>query len=688
MLAIVYWVIYLLCGCAIIRLLLPRMRPIARVWLGLCLGIMLMMWLPALMAFVMDFTVAAHLWAFIPLAALVAASFLLRDKREMQGWDEKETQLLKMLLVVALPLTLLGAYLQWTHNIRPGLNGELRVGQSTYGDLNLHLGIITSLRNASFPADYSIFPGELLAYPFLMDSFSTSLMLFGMSLRDAVVLPGIVMMALTFGGYMVLAQRMASGKRAAVLATLFVFLNGGLGFFYLLDMQGVSLSGPAQSAGSLWGRIQNVLQGWYQTPTNHDSFDLYNLRWSNIICDMFVPQRTFLGGWCQLLPCLYLLYDALVPQLPGVAPCRSIGIIEGSDGPTAVYAHRPFDARRFVLLGLWAGMLPLLHTHSFLALGMVSVGWMVYDLIHARGQRAVSLANWAMYGALAVALAAPQLLKFTFSQIAASTGDSGYLRIHFNWVNNLGNGTLKDNYLWFYIKNIGVPFVLLLLSLLEKNEKRRFVASGAFVIFVISEFVVFQPNVYDNNKLFYVWWALCAVLAADYAVELYDKIKPLRARFAVAAVAVVLFFTSAGLTIARECISDYQLFSAQDVQAAEYIEKNTPADAMFISWTEHTNPVSALAGRRIVCGPGIWLYYHGFDIGERSSQLRAFYADPMGNLDLIERYGVQYIFIGSWERSDLVIAYTTIAENFELVFESSHGDIQIYKVPEEMLPRG
>ena len=46
-----------------------------RVWLGVSLGLLMMMWLPALIAFAVDFTWTAHLLALIPLAGLTAGCF-------------------------------------------------------------------------------------------------------------------------------------------------------------------------------------------------------------------------------------------------------------------------------------------------------------------------------------------------------------------------------------------------------------------------------------------------------------------------------------------------------------------------------------------------------------------------------------------------------------------------------------
>ena len=40
-------------------------------------------------------------------------------------------------------------------------------------------------------------------------------------------------------------------------------------------------------------------------------------------------------------------------------------------------------------------------------------------------------------------------------------------------------------------------------------RQNRLIALGAFLILLVAEFVLFQPNEYDNNKLIYVWFLLC-----------------------------------------------------------------------------------------------------------------------------------------------------------------------------------
>jgi hypothetical protein len=591
-----------------------------------------------------------HLLALIPLAALTLDAWLLRDKsRRPRAFEAADRSEIRLLLVIALPLTVLGAFLQYTHNLRPE-GGALYVGQSSYGDLALHTGIITSLQNAKFPADYSILPGARLSYPFLADSLSTTGMILGLNLQSALNIPGTLMLALTFSGYTLLASRMAGSRRAAGLAVLLWFINGGLGFFYSFDMLGVA-QGTAGSnelqTGTWLGRLRLIMDGWYQTPVNHAEFTTYNLRWSNIIADMLTPQRTFLAGWAFLFPCLYLLYDGL--------------------------RAKERNLRAFGLLGLIAGGLPLIHTHSFLALGLVSAGWLVWELFTRR-----ELKPFLLYGGLALLLALPQLLGFTFSQ----SSSEGFLRLQFNWVNNSGGAGLRDGYLWFYIKNIGLPFILLLLSLFEKDRKHRFIYAGAFAIFIVAELIIFQPNEYDNNKLFYAWFALCLPAVSDYAFTLWDRLKGLRARPLIAALAGVLFFLSGGLSIAREVVSNHQAYSPQAVEAARFTAEETEEGSIFMaSYDGHLNPVSALAGRSIVCGPALWLHWHGFDLSDRQRDILSFYRDPRANAAILGKYDVDYILLGPNERALSYADESLYEELFELVYADEYEDYIIYRVP-------
>ena len=76
---------------------------------------------------------------------------------------------------------------------------------------------------------------------------------------------------------------------------------------------------------------------------------------------------------------------------------------------------------------------------------------------------------------------------------------------------------MRDLYLWFYLKNIGLPFLALLLALFEKKPRWRRLFAMALPIILAAEFIRFQPNEYDNNKLFYLAWLICCMIARTLA---------------------------------------------------------------------------------------------------------------------------------------------------------------------------
>ncbi len=659
--SLAYMLMFLSFGVMTVRFLLPRHRLLNRLWLGMSLGLLEEMWLPALFAFAFGFGGTAHVLAAAAAAVITLLCSALRDRRDPAGWDPKEKTLLIQILAVALPLTVLGGFLQYTHVMRVAADGSWHVGQSTYGDLPMHLSFITNLAGKKFPADYPFYPGSRLSYPFLTDSLSSTFYLMGASLQAATVIPGTVMMALCYMGVLVLAREMTGGKKTVVLAALLFFLNGGLGFLYDFDLAG----GTNLAGEPVWAeRIRNILTGFYKTPTNQP--DPNNLRWSNVICDMMVPQRTTLGGWCMVIPCFYLMDSALRPRK----------------------VHEDRSMRALGLLAVWVGALPLIHTHSFLALGLMSAGAMVFDLIHGdpkvlisgRRSRGRILGRYAVYGGITLALALPQLVFFTFGQALNGEATHSFLTLQFNWVNNPGGQGMRDGYWWFYVKNIGLPFIALMMSIFEWNPRHRRIWAMMIPVILAAEFIRFQPNEYDNNKLFYLVWLMGCMVAADWFAIVWRKLKGLHGRYVLAVLAANVIFISAGLTIWRECVSDYVAFSAQSVEAGEYAREETPDDAVYMTGTQHLNPVLSIAGKTIVCGPDLWLYWHGFDTGERKAEIRAFYEDPEHHADILQKYGVSYIYVSSYERNDYDVDEEALRREYEAVFEN--GEATIYRVPE------
>ena len=219
----------------------------------------------------------------------------------------------------------------------------------------------------------------------------------------------------------------------------------------------------------------------------------------------------------------------------------------------------------------------------------------------------------------------------------------------------------------------------------KQGSVNRTLAVGALLIYTIAELIQFQPNEYDNNKLFYV--AFMAVLPAVglYLCRLWDALKTIRGRALLAAAFLFASTVSGVLTIGRELVSDYQLLSSDEVEAAEFVKENTDSDAMFLTGQQHNNAIAALTGRYILCGTGSYLYFHGIDYSAERIAAQLLFEQPGVNEALFDEYEIDYAYISARERSDFAVDREYYENNSLLVFEND--TIQIYALSDDAIQR-
>ena len=692
--------------------------------LGSVLGSFMISWLPILCALFLKFSVRAHVVALI--IAVAICFFYLTGRSTDDGQlslikrikttvsDLKQTLKNNPVIWVLIPLFVLIVVILDHHTISE-VDGAFHAGQSTYGDMNMHLGFITSIaKQKFFPPEYSILPGTRLAYPFLSDSISSSVYIWGASLRVSYMLPMFFAFAQVFFGMVAIGNALIGEKTRkglkVLLAFVLFFFNGGFGIWYFIH--------PATAEN-----FTRIFTAFYETPTNYIQENVY---WHNVICDMLIPQRATLFGWAVLFPLIALLLRSRK--------------YEGKE-----------KSRFYLLGGILAGGLPLIHTHSFLALGVLCAGTLFIELLDLsknekslignvghdnsnlskhdikiraavvigilfvltcismaqRSDEPLSdtallvigfgiiaifgigfvllivknavkqkdktwikdiLSTWGIFLLEVLIFALPQLVNFTFKQ---AQGEQ-FVRGAFNWANN--NPDIMNNYISFYLKNIGIVFILFVVMLIVGTRYQiRQVLPGC-LLWLICEFILFQPNPYDNNKLLLVAYLFFCIAVSDFVCEtLPDRLmsgfksrgttgdagrgKTRRVCTAViVCLVVVLGCSSAAFTIGREYVSDYELYGADYVKLAEWIEDNTEPGDVFLTATNHNNAVASLTGRNIVCGAGTFLYYHGLDYGTQENDVRTMYEDPELRDDLLDEYDVDYIVIGGVELGTYTIS--------------------------------
>lgn len=564
-----------------------------RAWIGSMLGVIGAMWAPVPFAFVFGFSYAAHILGTLLFGGISAAVWRFAPQSDETWLDNPKSV---FFLALSLPFVGILCYLLTTHILVPSPDG-FASGQSTFGDLPLHLGIATSIATQKvFPPQYSIFPGVPLSYPFLVDSLSSSLVLLGLPLRWAFLIPSYLLVTLLVMGFVLFAYELLKDRLATVLAAAFFFLNGGLGFSYFLDSVRTDPQG-----------FSRIFTAFYQTPANYVD---KNVVWANVICDMLVPQRTTLAGWAVFLLAIWLLYRAII--------------------------HK--QRRDFCLAGIVMGLLPMIHTHSFLGLGLFALAWFV--AYFPKTERREYFLNWLFFGGIALALALPQLFYWTFPQ---STG-GGFLKFHFDWANR------GDPWLWFWIKNVGLVFILLGPALLSNVKRFGRLYSPALLVFLVADFVVFQPNDYDNNKLFYLWYMFSVIVVSAFLVDLYRRMEANLGRDLLLGMLIMAGVYSGSLCIGREINSRYVQFDRYGVAAAEFAAQHTAKDALFLTANFHNNPIAALAGRNILLGSPCFVYFHGLNYQDRATQIQTMFVDKGRFQELSRQYGVDYVYLSNYER--------------------------------------
>jgi len=598
-------------------------------WAAVLFGLTGLMWSVIPFAFLFGFSRLAHFYGVLLLSAITVLILRFVPVRFNIPTSERLPQ---GILISILGFSLLIFGMIFMHTLLPK-DGGLYAGPGSYGDLPLHLGMITGLaEQKTFPPDYYFFPGARLAYPFLVNSLSASLYLFGMPLRSAVMIPSFFLAFAVVTGFLVLARTITCKTAPTILAALLFFSNGGFGFVYYL--------GGLKKNPEIFTRLF-AFTGTTPTPNNWATKNLY--MW-NVISHILVPQRASLAGWAVLFFALWLLYRAVTRK----------------------------DARFFMLAGIMAGLMPMIHTASFFILVAIALTWFVVYLFSSEDKKHYGL-QWLKFWLPLILLALPQLHIWTFTQVTSER----YLRFHFNWVNK------SDPWLWFWIKNVGPVFLLALPAILASPRERLKFYSGAITVFLIAEFVVFSQYAHDNNKAFFIWLAFTVMLVAEYLVLVYQRMKGLRGRGTFLGIIIFVSVFSGALTVTHDFICSWKVFSDRDVEAAEFVKTATPTDAIFLSSHFHNNPVNALAGRTILCGYDGWTFSFGLDYGPRAADIKKMYSRPEAFDPLREKYGVDYVIFSSRERSN----YKTGPEYFENRYPKifDNGQMAIYAVSERAI---
>ncbi len=546
------------------------------------------------------------------------------------------------------------------------------------GDLPFHLAVVTGFAyGENFPPQHPEFAGVRLTYPFVVDFVAAMFVRAGATLEGSLFWQNFALMMSLVGLLHRWALKQTRDRLAALVVPALVLLSGGLGWVVFLREAASSGQGLFTMLGSL----------------EHDYTRAYpGFEWGNAVTALFVTQRSILLGLSVALVVWTLWWDASEKSVgsrqtavgsveEGVSEVESRRVgkkkakgksargvsVKGAvedEGAAAdnsfAFCLRPFALRQMIAAGVVAGLMPLVHAHSFvvmmlmgacmaLAQGaavLVSKSEGTRDEAPVRARVWAVWRPWVLFAAAASVLALPQMF-FATRESAVNAGQ------FFGWEFGWAHG--QTNVVWFWIKNTAVFIPLLVVALAWRGagvSKRLLFFYLPFVLcFVVPNVYRLSPWVWDNIKVLLYWWVASAPLVALVLVRVWRRGGAWRA-----AALVLLFMQTAagGLDVWRAASSavERRSFEPAGLEFAEVIKRETAPRSLILHAPTYNDPVY-LTGRRTFLGYPGHVWSHGIDYGPREAELKRIYAGAADAPALVERAGIEYIVVGPLEREEM-----------------------------------
>jgi hypothetical protein len=560
-------------------------------------------------------------------------------------------------------ITLLLA-LVFSRAVYPQPDGIYTGFTNNLGDLPLHMQVINSfVQGHNIPPEDPSYAGVRFAYPFMADFFAAMLVRAGAGLVAAMWLQNMVL-ALSLVSLLHYWTLLLTRNRAAgLLAPLLVLFSGGLGWWLLFSDWSAS-----DGLFSLLGNLPHD----YTIIAEPNSL----LRWGNSLTTLFVPQRSILFGMPLAIFIFCEWWNVIAQEQ--VVPSAASGSQSGSRGKAGVRASRVQVAavfragpplivparNRMLAAGVCAGLLPLIHAHTFLALMSVAVCLL---LIFRSSWR-----SWLLFFGVAIALSLPQLLWLAH---AGAVNARSYL----GWQPGWDHG--DHNVLWFWFVNAG-PFLLALIAALAWRPGKlgpssrliKFYAPFIFC-FLIPNLIKLAPWVWDNIKVLFLWYIASTPLVALLLANWWQR----RSRWRwLAPVAFLSMVLAGSLDVLRVITgtTENREFDAQGIAIARTISAQAAPHALVLHAPTFNSPVF-LTGRRSLLGYPGWIWSRGLDYSQRDLDIQSIYSGEPGAAGLLRQYGIDYVLVGPDEFSSLRINEGFLSQYKQL---AQAGPYRLYQV--------
>ncbi len=479
---------------------------------------------------------------------------------------------------------------------------------NAWSDWSLHISLVNIFANKPINEWFLYHPyyaNGKLTYGFLVHLLTGLLMKTGIQITTAFFIISFILLVLFLLGIYALYYKLSGSQKQSLLAIFIFFTSSGMGVFRFISKIKLSeVTAPTQ---------------------DFTKFLEYDWLAGNIPAAMLIPQRAFLIGVTIGVWVLFLLLNAL-------------------DQPKKKFR---LQKKILALTGVLAGILPIAHMHSFIAIVILS-GTIIFSKLYAAKNKK-NFIYQVLYFVIPATLIS-NLLFFSF--IFGGIEVTPFMSISLGWT---AKGTLYQwAGMWLKLWGTFIPLVVLATWKYKLNQsfyKNNLAITlvGFLLIFVLANIVIFQPTPWDNTKLF-AWVYLGFSILVAKLLHYFWRISK---NFKIITILLLITLSSSGvielLRLANFSNNTYLLTSRSDLELAEEIKENTQTDAIFLTGMIHNHPIPLWANRPMYLGYLGWVKNFGFNHLEREKITYAIFQGKSQAIQLIKENEISYIYVSRRE---------------------------------------
>ena len=467
---------------------------------------------------------------------------------------------------------------------------------TVFSDLPVHLGLITSfaygVNSGSSRFTTPFFSGSKLCYPFIPDFYSSILVLSGCSLRTCVALPSILMFLSLFIALHSAGKAFSPSIIVPELTIIFFFFAGGEGWKYL---------------------FVDRCRKYPGTNATHQLCDDVYVFWINSFLHFLLPQRS----------ALFSLSLDIYIMLLMIHFCES--------------KFKNFLSIFFA--GMLMGFLPMISAHSYISVGEYAIFLCIITFPWFKiKQWALVILEWGIFALISILIAAPQIFDLL------SGHRSKMMSIEPVWRESSETRSFRPIRVWW--NSLSTFIALALFGVwFTMNKRQNTIYLPSLFIWIISNFLRYQPGAMDNTKVFFPGWMVFASAAVAHFFSTVFHTSYISKKYYVNFSLVIVclcFLVSSIFGIYSFFKYPNSIIRKNEKELGDWCIENTSPSSVFLGSWWHSSTIMMLAGRSVTMAYPGWAWTHGFDDRKRQDWMN-YLASNLNNATIFMENNIKYI---------------------------------------------